>query len=363
MGSNCCSNSSAEKAYTTDSLDKRSKWRVQKEAQIEEIAKQTSIVFTEFTPAHVLYVQNYMRGYLALKRLKAAEGDWMDFSEDESVPAQATSEANIDPVTLLTPKAQETLGKLAPFSYGKQVQGVQPQPSMYLVSGGIYIGQWSIRSQGTVPKGKGKFYGSDGGYKEGYWKNGVLHLKGRIILPNGDCYMGDIRRGERSGAGTLTSFREAQVYTGRWKRGVRSGKGEETYSNGSTYIGHFKRDEKNGKGTIRWKDGSFYQGDFKDDQITGTGVFTWANGRIYTGTVLNGKMHGKGKFQFPDGSVYVGEYENDKKSGKGAYKWADGEYEGEWKMGKMHGVGWLRREGKERKKYVFEQGTPVREVE
>lgn len=363
MGSNCCSNSPGERSYATESLDKRSAWRQKKEAQIEALAKDTSVVVVGFTPAHVLYLQNQLRSYLAFKRLNEAEDNWVDFSDEEGSPAQATSEANIDPVTLLTAKAQETFAKLPAFPYDKLVQGVQPQPPMYLLSGGIYIGQWSIRSQGTVPKGKGRLYGVDGGLKEGYWKKGILHLKGRIVLPNGDCYLGEIRNGVRSGTGTLTTFRESQVYTGRWKRDMKSGKGEETYSNGSTYSGRFKQDKRAGRGTLRWKDGSYYQGDFQDDQMTGSGVFTWANGRIYTGTVLNGKMHGKGKFQFPDGSVYTGDYEHDKKSGRGVFRWADGEYDGEWKQGKMHGVGWLRQEGKERKKYVFEQGKKVREVE
>ena len=360
MGNDCCTK--GPQAYATDHLDKRSSWRQRKEAELGEALSKVPVITVNWTPAHALYLQNCIRVYLTLKRTRQIEPDWLNFSEDEACPAQATSEANIDPVTLLSQKAQETLAKLEPFAFDQPVRGVQPHPPMYLLNGGIYIGQWSSKSNGTVPKGKGKLYTSEGGYKEGYWKNGQLHRKGRIVYPNGDWYTGDIRSGNRSGTGTFTSHNGLQTYVGHWKRDMKSGKGEEKLSNESTYTGRYKRDKRSGKGVMRWKDGSHYEGDFKDDQVTGTGVFTWQNGRVYSGTVLNGKMHGKGKFRFPDGSEYDGEYEHDKKSGQGRYVWAGGEYQGQWKDGKMHGVGWLKLTGKERIKAQFEAGKKVKDL-
>ena len=60
-------------------------------------------------------------------------------------------------------------------------------------------------------------------------------------------------------------------YEGKWKRGLRHGKGKNTYKSGNVYEGQWKEGLRHGKGKIIYKNGAVYKGIWKDDQKDGVG--------------------------------------------------------------------------------------------
>lgn len=310
----------------------------------------------------ITVLQSAFRGYLRRKRLQPQLGEILELSDDENTPPICSSETDIDPMGLLTAKTLSTLLRLAPLEMKKIVPRVVALGTRALQGGGVYVGEWSAKSGATVQKGRGKLYGSDGSYTEGYWKNSRLYYRGRYIYPNGDLYEGNFDHGVRSGRGIFESFDVKTRYQGEWKNGRKHGQGQEIMPNETEYLGTYRHGWKSGNGLMRWKDGTTYQGEFKKDQLTGYGTFHWADGRIYHGSLENGKMHGSGHFTYPDGKTYEGEYMYNKKHGKGVYRWEGNEYDGEWRDGQMHGLAYLTLAGGERKMYLFEHGKVVQEV-
>ena len=60
------------------------------------------------------------------------------------------------------------------------------------------------------------------------------------------------------------------------EEGLRHGKGNVTYSNGTVYVGQWENGLMHGKGMVRHIDNSWYQGDWKEGRIEGAGV--WKDG-------------------------------------------------------------------------------------
>jgi hypothetical protein len=270
-----------------------------------------------------------------------------------------------DVAGLLTAEAKATLERLPKLTLERDVKNVVNGGTKRLTkTNSIYIGQWAIRADGLpARKGKGKLFTSDKGLFEGYWKDGKLHLQGRIIYPNGDYYEGQFENGLRSGAGKFETFNQNSWYNGTWKEDAKHGSGYERFEDGSRYEGDFVNDQKTGKGKFVWADGSSYTGDFLDGQLTGHGDYRWKDGRMYLGEWKDGKMNGRGKFTYADGvKVYEGQYVNDKKEGMGVYKWEDGLYDGPWLKGKMNGIGYLTNSKGVKKRVEFNNGTKVKEI-
>eukprot|EP00010_Vexillifera_abyssalis_P005062 CAMPEP_0201551350 /NCGR_PEP_ID=MMETSP0173_2-20130828/7538_1 /ASSEMBLY_ACC=CAM_ASM_000268 /TAXON_ID=218659 /ORGANISM="Vexillifera sp., Strain DIVA3 564/2" /LENGTH=578 /DNA_ID=CAMNT_0047961573 /DNA_START=240 /DNA_END=1972 /DNA_ORIENTATION=- len=72
-----------------------------------------------------------------------------------------------------------------------------------------------------------------------------------------------------------------------------------------------------------------------------TGSFEFYAGATYSGQWRNGKMHGVGRFEFA-GNVYEGEWCDGVKEGKGRFQYATGVvYEGEWRANLPNGKGTL----------------------
>ena len=358
MGS-FCSIKNADKPVVNSYLDSTTDWVKRREAQLRANGTCPGTA-EEHEAERVVSLQSAIRSYLARKRLIVH--DAIDFSDDESIPPQLSTAAVSDPSVLLPTTAIATLQRLPPRSLDRSVAGVFSQPPRLLADDSIYVGEWSFRSHGTTIKGKGKMYHKSGAYSEGYWKNGLLFYRGRLITPDGDLYEGNFEYGKPSGICTFESFDLKNVYKGRWSRGKRNGDGHEIMANGAVYMGQYRKGKKHGKGVMTWRDNSKYEGEFRKDQVSGFGTYLWSDGRSYTGDVVNGKMHGQGTFQYPDGKTYTGDYIHDKKSGKGIYRWDGKEYNGEWKDGKMHGLGYLTSPHKGMKMYHFQEGTRVREI-
>lgn len=297
-------------------------------------------------------------------RLERLKGEMIDFPDSPNIaPDHSTEIACWDIISLLSEPAQATYRRLFPLVLQRQVRDLAILgPRKLTASGDVYIGQWEVRRDGRpCRKGKGKSVTSAGALLEGYWKDGKLHLLGRIIYPNGDYYEGSFADGIRSGKGRFETYEAKIVFTGDWENDMRQGYGLEIFEDGSRYEGAFQADSKTGKGTFQWKDGSSYTGEFVEGRLEGFGIYVWFDGRRYEGCWRNGKMHGKGKFTYRDGVCYEGEYLDDKKHGYGVYVWEGRKYEGEWFQGKMHGFGYLTT-GAGRKRFEFCDGNKVKAI-
>ena len=150
-------------------------------------------------------------------------------------------------------------------------------------------------------------------------------------------------------------------------------------ANGAQYEGEMMRNEREGRGKLSFRSGTVYEGEFKQNLCHGEGIQFWTNGKkCYEGQWVKGWWHGKGKEFCFDGSLrYEGEFNENCYDGEGIKFWkkrfctlkdsrgcwvaevwcGEKEYEGQWRMGKMHGEGeifWI--DGILRYKGQFKEG-------
>lgn len=333
------------------------------EASVQSAAAKEDIYID--TEGSIASLQSALRTYQARKQSRTNDSSYLDpddFALSNTAAEETMSDFIGNPEELLISRVRDMLHTLPPFLYSRELKGAKVRSAVRLRDGSVYVGEW-VQSWRF---GKGKLYSVSGDFREGYWKAGMLHYKGRMVLGNGDVYEGEVAQGKREGRGKLTSQESGSEYEGQWKGDRKEGIGVERFENGSRYTGSFVRGAKQGRGVFEWSDGSRYEGDFFNDVLEGEGKYTWADHRQYDGQWSNNQMHGQGRFTWPDGRVYEGHYERDKKEGFGTYKWEGGkEYEGDWHDGKMHGEGCLRLPGKQKKKYSFvngKRGNPLEET-
>ena len=152
----------------------------------------------------------------------------------------------------------------------------------------------------------------------GEWKDNKWEGKGTLEKADGERYVGDWVAGKRHGAGTLWkrlpdgSLRK--IYSGQWKNGLMSGRGQLDAESGDVYIGE-------------WQNG----------QKCGVGICTYSNGDVYEGEWLNDKRHGFGVYDYKKGDHFEGLWVEDMKEGKGVHFYYEAakrahtkRYDGEW---------------------------------
>ena len=298
------------------------------------------------------------------QHLHPEEEGVMGISDDEEVVGlQEGEEYTESPVEMLTQEARKVMMTVSDLVL-REVEGVETMTARKLPDNSVYVGDWLRRPNGSlIQHGKGKLYTPDGGFNEGYWKAGALHITGRVIDPTGTWYEGDFVHGIREGVGSMQTLDPKTAYYGRWSMDKRNGYGKELLADGSVYEGNFIQDMRHGEGKLRLKNGNNYTGNFSNGVQNGVGVFRWTDGRMYEGEWRDGKMHGKGAFTYADGSTYEGEYVDDRKEGFGVYHWDGKVYEGPWKEGQMHGRGVITLENGTRTTYEFDMGKRIREVD
>ena len=115
------------------------------------------------------------------------------------------------------------------------------------------------------------------------------------------------------------------------------------------------------QGHFQWVDGNQFEGGFKNGEYDGFGIYKWKNDKTYEGDWKEGKMHGKGKLVYANGDSYEGKFFKGKKHGKGIFKWAaDGSYyDGEWNNNHPHGVGFVGKDNKSKRKAMYEDGKNI----
>ena len=125
----------------------------------------------------------------------------------------------------------------------------------------------------------------------------------KIDWPDGCTYSGHWSEGDINGEGVLKNPISRIEYKGRFKNGMKDGKGkiEQEWDNGLkvVYDGDWVRNKKHGKGSY------FARG--KDGKVS------------YTGDWVEGKKHGYAEVTYADGSKYKGYFKDDEKEGEGTY--------------------------------------------
>lgn len=108
------------------------------------------------------------------------------------------------------------------------------------------LGPYQYRSDKSTYKGSyvnGKREGVgisitlEGDVYQGSWVNDVPHGYGRFVQFNGDSYEGDFHYGYPEGEGKLIYFNTKIVFQGGIIKGLKHGRGEEEYPDGSRYEG------------------------------------------------------------------------------------------------------------------------------
>ena len=155
----------------------------------------------------------------------------------------------------------------------------------------------------------GKLTLPDGSVYEGELVNGKPHGKGKKTFSSGGYYEGDFVDGKWHGKGKV-AWVEGDIYEGDWLEGKKHGKGKLTLANGEVYEGDFVENKQHGKGKKTYPEGSIYEGDWLEGKKHGKGKLTLANGEVYEGDFVEDKQHGKGKKTYPDGKVEEGNWED-----------------------------------------------------
>ena len=307
-------------------------------------------------PEHINSLQTAFRVYLLQIRLKA-QLEILPFQDDlEGV--ESIVESEIMSLPALSPFTSVIYNEFPPFVYDlPELMGVRKLSARKLRDGSVYVGDWR-RGKRT---GCGVCYNA-GAVMEGYWSDGRLHYKGRVVSADGAWYEGGYYMMQRHGYGKSMSADGQVRYDGEWEADTKHGVGTEVTPL-FTYIGSFEHGEKTGRNAL----------------------FTWPNGDKYQGGMLRGKKHGKGRYEWADGKMYEGNwvedmiqgwgvlvrkdytYEGDLvaglKHGKGLLKWGEGlQYEGEFDQDRMHGLGWFTRPNRPRRLYRFHDNQRGEEV-
>ncbi|KAH3744643.1 2-isopropylmalate synthase [Pelomyxa schiedti] len=226
-----------------------------------------------------------------------------------------------------------------------------------LPDGSVYVGDWNhgrrhgqgilLSSDGKVfcgefksdvKTGDGEEYVPKHGYYSGTWDSGSLTGKSREVLSDGTVYIGDLVRGIRHGNGILLSP-DGSFYRGQFKNGLISGDGEQYVPNRGCYEGQFAAGQREGEGVWSGKDSTF-SGHWRTGLPSGKGEVCWKDGSSYQGDWVNGSKEGTGTYKWPNGEVYTGEWHSSYRTGTGVHHWPTGEkYEGQFLMGNFHGKG------------------------
>ena len=194
-------------------------------------------------------------------------------------------------------------------------------------NGNIYQGHWN---KDLKMDGPGKYFlKNDKVFVEGNWDNGELKF-GRVFLPNGDIYEGEIKNSEFHGKGKLIS--KDSTYEGNFENGEKKGSGKIIFNDGTIYEGQIEKGEMKGNGNMTWKNGYKYEGEFNGPILNGKGKLTYKNGDFYEGDFENNLFHGKGKYIFnKTGNMHEGDFQYGIKKGKGVFTCIDQYiYEGYW---------------------------------
>ena len=145
---------------------------------------------------------------------------------------------------------------------------------------------------------------------------------------NGDIFLGVIQNGKREGYGFMIDSEDYE-FRGNWNNDMRSGYGEEYYTDSDYYYkGNFEKDDYEGTGELKEGKVRFYKGEFKAGKKHGPGILSYDadNGTKATtkGNFVNGSIEGKGRIDFSNGEWYEGDFKDGLPHGTGTYRYSNG---------------------------------------
>ncbi|KAL7369975.1 hypothetical protein ABVT39_015002 [Epinephelus coioides] len=158
---------------------------------------------------------------------------------------------------------------------------------------------------------------------------------------------------------TFTLLASSPMEKAKWLRSINqavdqalNGAGQDTASVGSGSGQKLEPPISRTASYTFYKDGRLkeatYEGRWLAGKPNGRGVLKWPDGRIYTGTFKNGLEDGFGEFVAPNKTLnkndhYQGQWKDGKMHGLGTYRYASGEvYDGSFQDSMRHGHGMLR---------------------
>nr|XP_033471621.1 alsin isoform X4 [Epinephelus lanceolatus] len=158
---------------------------------------------------------------------------------------------------------------------------------------------------------------------------------------------------------TFTLLASSPMEKAKWLRSINqavdqalNGAGQDTASIGSGSGQKLEPPISRTASYTFYKDGRLkeatYEGRWLAGKPNGRGVLKWPDGRIYTGTFKNGLEDGFGEFVAPNKTLnkndhYQGQWKDGKMHGLGTYRYASGEvYDGSFQDNMRHGHGMLR---------------------
>ncbi|XP_026482755.1 radial spoke head 1 homolog [Ctenocephalides felis] len=147
---------------------------------------------------------------------------------------------------------------------------------------------------------------------------GDRHGFGWALLPNGDQYEGQYRKGLRHGEGQYV-FKNGARYSGEWRKGLKHGIGKFLYTDGSRYEGDFKKDLRHGFGVYYYPNGDNYEGSWRRNKRHGLGTYIYALTQTkFMGTWQFGVMEGPGQLVHPR-HRYYGSWSRNLPRGNGCF--------------------------------------------
>jgi len=114
-------------------------------------------------------------------------------------------------------------------------------------------------------------------------KKAVKFRKDISRISNSICITGDCVNGFGQQEDHL-----GNIYTGYFRNGLFHGKGKLVLMNGDTYEGDFVRGSFEGEGLYRWQNGDKFRGEWREDQINGIGTMIRITGDTIFGYWENG---------------------------------------------------------------------------
>jgi hypothetical protein len=197
---------------------------------------------------------------------------------------------------------------------------------------------------------------------EGWFKNGEFHGEGKLRIAN-NTFIGMLSHNQRSGVGRQVNTDTREEYLGYWSSDQKEAFGRIVSSSDRIYTGELKRGEEEGIAVVEYKvKGYVYTGQITSGERNGVGKIE-APKYTYLGQWKQGKMQGLGIEYTVKGSTYFGNWENNKKNGIGEERGVDFNYKGEWKEGKPHGRGMMKTEEGSEVYVLFDEGQIVNTID
>lgn len=218
---------------------------------------------------------------------------------------------------------------------------------------------------------------------KGTFRGNLRHGKGYWAHPNGEQYEGEYVENKKDGLGVYRFKDTGKEYIGSWSDDKIDGKGLYYFNRDHTasYFGGYTADKKDGEGIYTYENGLITAQQWKNGELvreeafpvtslvdfsverreliervrretaprllgevppeSEVRAFQFPSGATYTGQYFGTKKHGTGQWLHPEGDRYEGQFEFNKHHGWGVYTIGRSgkKYIGEWKGGKMNGIG------------------------